>query len=95
MQAVPYDNLVPAVKWAAIWTPAIKFWTTKEDLSSDRLAADPYSRVYISRSGSRLPDDRQKLQQGHTRNTCVLAVLRIRIRKKEPENRLQPCCILN
>jgi Neurotransmitter-gated ion-channel ligand binding domain len=47
-----HDNLVPGVLWADIWTPTLKFWNTKEGVTSDQLAAEPYSRVYVNRSGS-------------------------------------------
>jgi hypothetical protein len=40
-----------------IWTPALKFWSTREGVSSHQLGSDPYSLVYVNRSGTWLKQE--------------------------------------
>jgi hypothetical protein len=49
-----------------IWTPDLKFWSTRQGLSTDQLPEDPYSWVYINRSATWLPVpiEEQGLEQG-------------------------------
>jgi hypothetical protein len=57
--------------WAdTIWTPVLKFWSTRQGLSSDQLPEDPYSWVYVNRSGTWLtvPREDQGLTQGWPEN---------------------------
>jgi len=73
-QANYLDNPLPDDKDAEpIWTPTIKFWTTKEDLTSVQLPADPFSRIYVNRSGSPLLASSQQIEQeDNDKKNCLL-----------------------